>query len=888
MSSRWSRWRLYLRAWTPGADAGVDEEIGFHFDERIGRLLSEGRSLEDARAQAVAEFGDVRRVRASLRTIDQRIERRRQRSSWLSALASDLRYAARSLWRAPAFSIAAIGTLALGVGINSVIFGAIDAVLLRPMPYGVPGQLVALWENVGEPGRRQRATVSAATLKDIERQNTVFTGIAGFRLSPQNFTGGDTPQRISVERVTPNFFSVLDVAPTLGRGFVAEEDRPGKDRVAIVSHRFWRQLGADPSLLRTTIRLDDVPYQVVGILPAGFQAPNDFGRPEPAAIYVPLAIAPADLTPEAHGEHNLDAVARLKPGVTVAGAQGELDGIFAWLATTYPDTNATVTAGMAPLRDDVVRGVRTSLVVLLGAVGLLWLVACVNLANLLLVRAVGRQREVTIRVALGARRRHVIQLLVTHSTLVAMLGCAAGLLLGGGLSRVLLRFAPAGIPRLDSMGLELRTFGVLAALSLAAGILFGLFPAWRVSRPALGDALRSSERNLVSRSALRWRNALVVAEISMSLVLLTGSGLLLRSFVKLAGVDLGFTTSRVLTMNINLPSARYSTADARVRFFEDLARRVETVPGVEAVGFANRFPMRGGWSGSIRVGDKQEVVEVDLQAVSPAYFSTLGIPLLKGRGFSDTDRTGFPPVAVVNGAFVRTYFRDRDPIGQQIGRNPTSPKVTIVGVVGDVRRAGKAATVLPELYYPAAQTDLYPVQIADFAVRTEGDPRRVLPAVRAAVLAIDGNQPVGNVRTLDEVVDESIARRRFEMVLIALFAAVALALTIVGIYGVVSYSVAQRISEFGVRIALGASRADILGIVLRQAAVLIAIGLGLGLSGAYLLSRALTTLLFEIPPHDPATFAAVAALLTTVALVSSYLPARRAAAVEPIEALRAN
>jgi putative ABC transport system permease protein len=887
MSSRWSRWRPHLRAWTPGADAGVDEEIRFHFDERIAQLLAEGRSREDARAQAVAEFGDVSRVRANLRTIDRRIARRRQRSSWLSALASDLRYAARSLWRAPAFSIAAIGTLALGVGINSVIFGAIDAVLVRPLPYGAAGELVALWENGGEPGHRQRSSVSTASLKDIERQNTVFTGIAGFGLSPQNFTGGETPQRIWVERVTPNFFSVLDVAPTLGRGFLTEDGRPGNGRVAIVSDRFWRQLGADPSLLGTTIRLDDVPHQVVGILPAGFQAPNDFSRPEAAAAYVPLVIMPADLTPEAHGDHGLDAVARLKPGATITSAQSEIDRIFAWLAKAYPDTNANETATIAPLRDDVVRGVRTSLLVLLGAVGLLWMVACVNLANLLLVRAVGRQREVTIRVALGARRRHVIQLLVTHSALVAMLGCGAGLLLGGAFSRVLLRFAPAGIPRLDSMGLELRTFALLATLSLAAGILFGLFPAWRVSRPALSDALRSSERNLVSRSALRWRNALVVAEISLSLVLLTGSGLLLRSFVKLTGVDLGFATSRVLTMNINLPSARYGTAEARLRFFEDLARRVEAVPGVEAVGFANRFPMRGGWSGSIRVGDKQEVVEVDLQAVSPAYFSTLGIPLLKGRGFRNTDRTGFPAVAVVNGAFVRAYFGDRDPVGQQIGRNSTSPKVTIVGVVGDVRRAGKASKVEAELYYPAAQTDLYPVLLADFAVRTRNDPKMALPAIREAVLTIDSSQPVGNVRTLDEVVDASIARRRFEMVLIALFAAVALALTIVGIYGVVSYSVTQRIPEFGVRIALGAARADILGIVLRQAAVLTGIGLALGLSGSYLLSRALTTLLFETPPYDPATFAAVAALLTAVAFVSSYLPARRAAAVEPIDALRA-
>ena len=534
------------------------------------------------------------------------------------------------------------------------------------------------------------------------------------------------------------------------------------------------------------------------------------------------------------------------------------------------------------------RNVRASLFVLVGAGGLLWLVACANLANLLLVRAVGRQREVTVRVALGADRFHIVQMLVTHSVLIAVLGCAAGMALGAALSRVLLRYVPAGIPRLDSMVVDLRVFAGMGLISLTAGVMFGLLPAWRVSRPALSDALRASERNLVSGSVLRWRNALVVAEIALSIVLLSGSGLLLRSFARLSGVELGFATERVLTLNINLPSARYPTAESRLRFFEDLVARVETLQGVEAAGFANRFPMRGGWSGSISLDVSNTPVEVDLQAVSPTYFTTLGIPLVRGRGFEVTDRAGSTPVALVNTAFATKYFSGRDVIGQQIRRGAQSRAVTIVGLVGDVRRAGKAAPLQPGLYFAAAQAELYPVPLADFAIRAAGDPHELISAVRAAVLAIDPNQPIGNVRTLDEVISDSIAGRRFEMILIVLFATVALALTVVGIHGVVSYSVSQRVAEFGVRAALGASRADILGIVVRQAGVLVVLGLGFGLAASLALSRTLTSLLFEIPSYDPVTFVAVAAVSAIVAMISSYLPARRAAAIEPIVALRAN
>jgi predicted permease len=391
---------------------------------------------------------------------------------------------------------------------------------------------------------------------------------------------------------------------------------------------------------------------------------------------------------------------------------------------------------------------------------------------------------------------------------------------------------------------------------------------------------------MVGRSIMRWRNALVVAEIALSIVLLTGGGLLLRSFIKLEGVDVGFTTDHVLTMNINLPAARYGTAERRLQFFEALASRVNALPGVEAVGFANRFPMRGGWSGSLFVNDRHTPVEVDLQAVSAGYFLTLGIPIVSGRGFDASDRAGAAPAAVVNAAFANLYFPGRDAVGQQVRRNWESEPITIVGVVGDVRRAGKSAMIQPGLYYPAAQTSLYPVTLADFAVRTANDPTSQVSAIRGAVLSIDPMQPIGNVRTLDQVISESVAQRRFEMTLLVVFAAVALALTVVGIYGVISYSVAQRVTEFGVRTALGATRADILGMVLGQAGVLVATGLGLGLVGSLLLAQTLTTLLFEIPPYDPLTFAAVAGLLTTVAMVASFVPARRAAATSPATALR--
>jgi predicted permease len=433
---------------------------------------------------------------------------------------------------------------------------------------------------------------------------------------------------------------------------------------------------------------------------------------------------------------------------------------------------------------------------------------------------------------------------------------------------------------------DTRVVIVMGGLSLVTGMVSGLLPAWRLSRAAINDSLRAAERNQTSVSVARWRNALVVAEIALALTLLTGGGLLLRSFVVLAGVDLGFVPDRILAMNLNLPASRYKTADDRLRFFDDLATRVHAIPGVEAVGYANRLPLRGGWSGSIQIGDSADHVEVDLQAVSPGYFQTLGLALAAGRLFGADDRRGFPQVAVANKTFERKFFPGSVAVGQRIRRNAQSPWIEIVGVVADIRRGGKTVDVLPEVYVPAAQTDLYPVTLADFAVRASGDPYGLMPAIRQAVAGTDKDQPVGSVRTLRDMVDASVATRRFEMVLVVLFASVALSVTLIGLYGVVSYAVARRIPEFGVRIAMGATPLDIVAMVLRQTSGMVGIGIVFGVAGAYVLSRYLETLLFGIRPVDPPTFVASVALVALVALASSLVPARRASRVDPMIALR--
>ena len=816
----------------------------------------------------------------------------------------DLRHAARALAKSPGFTAIAVATLALGLGINTAVFSIVNAVMLRALPYQQPERLVSLWEestrppdtprdtkgsSVGTAGTSQRTTVSVANLADYRRSG-VFEGLAAFSLTPMNLTAMETPARIDGESVEWNFFSVLGISLERGRAFLAEEDSPDADPRVIVTHDFWqRRLGGNAGVLERSIVLDAKSYRIVGVLPAGFQSPAQFGRKDPIEFYVPSAYSKDLLT--SRGDHEVNVVARLLPGVGVEKAQAALRTVSSNLAAQFP-ADRYVRAAIAPLGDDLVRNVRESLLALLGATGLIVLIACVNVANLLMVRAVGRRHETSVRMALGAGRLRMMRQLVTESLLLAAAGCLAGIVLGRILMAVLVAMAPAGTPRIHSASLhrvtmDWQVFGISAAIATLTGLIFGMAPAWQASQVKPVEALKSAGRGSGAKSQVRWRSALTVAEVALSLILLVGAGLLLRSFTTLMGVDLGFRPDHVIAMSVNLPKLRYPTPLARLQFFQQLDERVRALPGVQSDAYANQMPLRGGWGSGIALDGNPDLRAVpDFQAVSPGYFQTLGIPLLRGRALTAQDANGQMPVAVVNQEFARELLHGGDPIGHFMQRGPTAPKITIVGVVNDIRRAGKTDIINPEVYLCAAQTTLYPVSLADLAVRTAGDPRQLVNAISRQIWQIDRDQPVTNVRTMDEIIDSSVSQRRFQTLLLAVFASVAVGLAMVGIYSVLAFSVSQRTSELGIRIALGAAPRSIFGLVLRQAGTLIAAGMALGLGGALALTRVLQDLLFQVKTTDWQAYAGAILLLSAVALAAAFIPARRGASVNPSVALK--
>jgi putative ABC transport system permease protein len=813
---------------------------------------------------------------------------------------SNFRYAVRLLLKSPGFASVAILTLALGIGVNTAIFSVVDAVMLRPLPYPEPDRLVSMWEEkigegpnsantsgqfLGSGAGRPRWTVAAANLMDYRTQKNSFVSLAGFAVTGLNITESGPPDRLFGEEVTANYFSTLGVSPAQGRAFLPDEDRPGANKVVIVSDELWHsRFGADPHFLGKSVTLENEKYTVVGIMPPGFQSPSQFNMATPLLYYIPAAYS-ADLLAH-HGDHGINVLGRLKPGVSIAAARAELDAISQSLAQRYPDVCKNLKTGSELLSNDISGGVRTSLFILLGAVGLILLIACTNLANLLLVRAIGRQREIAIRFALGASRNRVIGELLAQSTVLAAVGCGSGLVFGYWTQRLLTGFAPH-IPRLEGASLNGRVLLFTLALSAIAGLICGIFPAWQASKSRPVEAMRASERHLAGSSVMRWRSGFMIAEVAISMILLVGAGLLLKSFMTLNHVELGIATEHVINMNITLPELRYSTPERRFAFFEDLAVRAGGLPGIQSVAFANNFPLRGGWSSNFRPENQPDRGEdADYQAVSPGYFSTLGIALQRGRLLTPADRAGAEPVAVVNTALVRRFFPNEDPIGHRFRRSDQAPWATIVGVVSDVRRGGKAGNIDPQVYFPAAQTALYPVRLAEFSFRSAADPKQLVAAVQQQVWAIDKDLPVTHVRTYDELVSQSVAERRFQTLLLGLFASLALILAMVGIYGVISYSVSQRTPEIGIRMALGASRGGILKMVIGRAMLLVAVGIAMGAVGAFALSKYLKSLLFQVKPGDPWTYASLAILLAMVALAASLIPARRATRVDPMIALR--
>jgi putative ABC transport system permease protein len=868
------------------------EEMQLHLELRARKLHQAGLAPTDAGFAARRQFGNATVYQDQISAIW-------GWNMWERFL-QDLRHGIRMLVKAPGFTAITVLTLTLGLGINTAIFSAVNAVMLRPLPYSHHDRLISLWEDntqprdqrfsssgtaVGSGGPIGRTTVSPANLADY-RACAAFEDLAAFDSSSANLNGIGTPERISGEAVTWNYFSVLGVLPAEGRTFLPEEDRPGADLVAIVSHEFWqRRLGGAADALGRSVMLDGSPYRMVGILPAGFQSPQEVALKTPSEVFRTASYASDLLT--SRGDHEVNVVGRLKPGVSVTAAQAALSAISASLAKQFPATNGNFRADIAPLRDDLAGKVSRSLWALLGASGLIVLIACVNVANLLMVRAAGRRHESSVRMALGAGRLPLMRQLMTESLVIAVAGCLTGIALGRLLMLGLTAIAPPGIPRIESAGMDWRVFAAAAAIALSTAVIFGMAPAWQASQVKPVEALKTAARGTGGASQVRWRTALTVAEVALSLVLLVGAGLLLRSFSTVMGVNLGFQTDHVIAMNINLPQMHYPDASARLRFYQALAERVRTLPGVQTAAYANRMPLRGGWSSGIFVdGDLENEYSPDFQAVSPGYFETLGIPLLRGRSLTLQDDGKSVPVAVVNQAFAHQLLHDRDPIGHTMLRGPGEPRIAIVGVVNDIRRGGKEKQIKPEVYLCAGQTSLYPVHLADFAVRTSGDPRALVNAISREVWAIDKDQPVTNVHTMDEIVDEALSERRFQTLLLLIFAAVAVALAIVGIYGVLTYSVSQRLSELGIRVALGAPPSAILGLVLRQAGALIAAGIALGIAGAYGLTRFLQDLLFEVKATDWRAYAGAVLLLAVVAVVAALIPARRGARVDPVVALR--
>jgi putative ABC transport system permease protein len=856
----------------------IDEELRFHLDMRTEENVRRGMSPEEARREAEKRFGRLTRIKEMGYEV--------RGGGLVETLWQDLRYGARMLVKAPVFTLIAVITLALSIGANTAIFSVVNAVLLRPFPYESPERLLVLQESVSGGAA---FTASYPNFADWRAQNRACSSMAAVRTNESfNFTGAGEPERLQGRVVSAEFFSTLGIKPLLGRDFLAEEDRPGATPAVILSHGFWqRRFGADPGVIGKQLTLNNQSFAVVGVTPANFQ----YGAE--ADVTVPIGLQ-AERFRLRGKDPGVSVVARLRPGVSQQQAETELNLIAARLEQQYPESNTGRRVLLTPLHESFVGDVRQPLLILLGSVGLVLLIACANVANLLLVRASARRKEMAVRVALGAGRARIIRQLLTESLLLAALGAALGILLAFWGTSLIISQVPDGIPRLQEARVDAPVLAFTLAVSLLTGLLFGLAPALRASRPNLTEGLKEGERGSSGRRQ-RLRAALVVCEVALTLSLLAGAGLLIQSFRRVLQVDPGFKAQNLLTMQLSVNNA---DGHQVANFFEQLQQAVRGLPGVNSVAVSNGLPLGGAnqppfiVEGRPRPEPGKEPAGIRY-TVSPDYFRTLGIELLKGRVFAAQDTPDTQPVVIIDEVLARQYFPDEDPLGKRIRQVlPDAPGLEIVGVVRHVEHDsldGQAAA-RAQFYLPFHQIPLerLPTQVRriNLLVRTEVDPSSLAPAVRGQVAALNKDQALFNVRTMEQIVAQSVAPRRFSMLLLTIFAAVALVLAGVGIYGMMSYAVAQRTREIGVRMALGAQVSDVLRMVIGQGMKLVLTGLALGLVASVALTRTIRSLLFGVSATDPATFAAIAALLALVALLACFVPARRATRVNPMVALR--
>ncbi len=816
----------------------------------------------------------------------------------MHSLWQDLRYAMRMLLKRPGFTLVAVLTLALGVGANTALFSVVNAVLLRPLPYAQAQRLVLLWGNFQQLNM-ERLPAKAAEFLDYQTRNQSFDQVAAYTLRDLTLTGAAQPEPVLAARVSANLLPLIGAQPLFGRLIQAEETTPNSTPVVLLSYGFWqRVLGGERNVLGRRLMLDEQSYTIVGVMPAGFQFPHEdllgSGRVD---LWAPLSFTPEQIS-ERQRPYYLTVVARLKPGVTIAQAQSDLDGVARWMDASYPSYRGPNNSEMGwritvvPLLEELVGKSSRALWVLFAAVGLVLLIACANVANLLLARATTRHKELAIRGALGASRAALIRQLLVESVLLAGLGGAAGLLLAWWGVDLLTWLKPQALPRVSEISLNWRVLAFTASLALLTGVVFGLAPAWQASQLDLQQTLKDGGTTSSAgwrRSTLR--NLLVVSEVALALVLLIGAGLLLNSFLRLQRVSTGVPAERILTAGLSLPSTKYQTAAQRTAFFQDLLPRIAALPGVEAASASSTLPLSGAaitdpFAIEGRPLDMKRPNLAGWQTVMPSYFRTIGLSLVRGREFNESDNSEAPRVVIINESAARIFWPNEEALGKRLTLGmprPENPWATVAGIVKDMPQRTVDSKPGPGFYFPFLQRSDRALHLL---VRTANDPTNSIEAIRQQVWALDKEQPLTNVKTLAQVIAATTAPRRFNTLLLGIFAAVALLLATLGIYSVISYAVSQRTREIGVRMALGAQSHDVLRLVIRQGMTLALLGVAVGVVAALVLTRLLKTLLYEVSATDPLTFALLALLLAGVALLACYLPARRAAKVDPLIALR--
>ena len=873
-------WRRLQALWrSERIHSDIAEELTFHIDQRTADNVRAGMSPDEARREAERRFGWMSRIQENAYEV--------RGGGWMESVLRDVVYGLRMLRKSPGFTIVAILTLALGIGANTAIFSLVDSILLRPLPFHDPDQLVVIWEDQSRIGF-SRGNPAPGNYSDWKTQNRVFEDIAASSGLSFNLGGEDNPEKVGAQAVTANLFPLLGIQPLLGRTFIQADDRPDANKVVLLSHSLWkRRFGGESQLIGKEILLNDQKFTVIGVMPVGFQ----FLGSE-VDLWVPAQFTQENLMDR--GSHYLTVVGRLKTDVTLQQAQADINTVTQRIAQDFPRNASNLCALVLPLREQLVGGIRLSLLVLSAAAGFVLLLTCANVAGLLLSRASARRREIAVRTALGASRARIIRQLLTESLLLAGLGGGAGLIIAYCSFGFLGHLIPRTMATSTSLRINLAVLGYSLVLSLATGAVFGVAPSAQTTKMDLNNSLRQSGGwSGTDKGQSRLRRALVVVEVALAFVVLVGAGLMIHTLMKLRGQDPGFRSDHVLVLSTTLPRQKYGDISKRCSFYEQVLQRVRTLPGVISAAYTTAVPLtwKGGTNSfSIEGRAYGRGQDANHRQISPDYFRTLSIPLKQGRSFDEHDNTGSVPVAIINETMAHRFWPNENPLGKRFKLGPpdsSNPWITIVGIAGDVKQMGLDAPVKSEMYFPYSQI-FYNVSYAPSAlvIRTVDDPMSLVGTIRHEVWAVDREQPVSNVKTMEEILEGETAQRSLGTSLLTVFAGLALLLATLGIYGILSHAVKQRTPEIGVRMAMGARPTDVLQVVIKDGMRLTLLGLAIGLAASLVLTQMMVTMLFGVTTTDPLTLGSVVTILIVVALTACYLPARRASKLNPMVALR--